>query len=725
MDMKNQDPSGLDGVPAESLNPRTTPYDYLIVGSGPGGAPLACRLALAGMNVLVLEAGVDPGGRLASEEPNLAAQRQLENQHLMYYCPGMHGASTEPHLYPQCPSVPTAWGFSVRHNTAGGEVYYPRASALGGCMAHHAMISIYGSDSDWQRIADLTGDASWAPGKMRNIYQQIERFRFSDSLTWFERAWETLLTKLNPARNAAGERGEHGWLDVVMADPKLALDDPQLLRLITHALIDESGLPPAEKYWRLFKRFLRGRLYRDFDLNDAERMRDNPEGLALVPLAVAPSGVRRGPRDFLLETRRELLAKRRELQSKIDGTSGVHEKAVWESELSLTGRLDIATGVLVCRVQLEPDLNGGPPRAVGVVFQRGVGLYAASLPASNPAPANEEACYCRREVILSGGAFNSPQLLMLSGIGDPQKLGHSLSSQANQRIVPLPGVGANLMDRCEISVISTLQKPFALLKGVELRPDAKDDPAMAAWKAEEARAIRQGVYRGNGAAIVILRRSHPRVTQPDLIILGFPAAFRGYYEGWSKEMLQVRKGGTEAAPAHNLWSWVLLKAYTENRGQVQLRSGDPRHAPDINFKYFGEGRPPATGSDPDLEALVSGVKFVRQLNRGLGELHLREHQPTESVVDDSPELRQWIREEAWGHHACGTCRLGADAWQADPAQLKDKTAVVDSKFRVHGVRNLRVVDASIFPFIPGYFIAMPVCMVSEKAATTLLNELSD
>src|SRR5262249_17014824 len=85
-------------------------------------------------------------------------------------------------------------------------------------------------------------------------------------------------------------------------------------------------------------------------------------------------------------------------------------------------------------------------------------------------------------------------------------------------------------------------------------------------------------------------------------------------------------------------------------------------------------------------------------------------------------LRTWIRDEAWGHHACGTCRMGSDPWQSDPARLEDTGAVLDSRFRVHGVQGLRVVDASIFPEIPGYFIVTPVFMIGGKAADVLLAD---
>ncbi len=119
----------------------------------------------------------------------------------------------------------------------------------------------------------------------------------------------------------------------------------------------------------------------------------------------------------------------------------------------------------------------------------------------------------------------------------------------------------------------------------------------------------------------------------------------------------------------------------------------------------------------------------------MGAPFAREIQPAAYLAKKNEERRSaglhewtvadWIKNEAWGHHACGTCRIGSDAWQADTALLTDKGAVLDSRFRVHGVSGLRVVDASVFPKIPGYFILAPIFMVSEKAADTLLAETQD
>ncbi|HEY3913703.1 MAG TPA: GMC family oxidoreductase N-terminal domain-containing protein, partial [Verrucomicrobiae bacterium] len=539
-----------DEIPTASADRQNTPVDYIVVGSGPGGSPLACRLAEAGLNVLVLEAGVDSGSTELPGNVSPANARNLENERIEYYCPGLHASSTEPELYqstdPNSPNNPplTSWAYDAAHYSRGPRVYYPRASALGGCSAHHAMISVYGYDSDWQKIADLTGDETWLPGQMRMIYEQIERVIYPKPITRIGRLWERILDKINPGRNAPDERGEDGWLDVTTSDPNLALKDDEITSLVAAAYFNDPGLSKFQKCIRLLKLWVHGNFYHAFDLNNAAHMRQHPEGIAMVPIAVAPGHVRRGPREFLLETRRKLRA------------AGAQP----------AGKIWIATGIFVTRVLLEEGEDA--PRAVGVEFKRGTQLYRPSQPSPAPAPPASEFCYCRREVILSCGAFNTPQLLMLSGIGDRAQIEkHLLDRTLGEKrpkplkIINLPGVGKNLRDRCEISIISSTQHEFELLRGATFQPNATGDHSLSEWKATGSSGPREGIYSTNGAVLAILKRSRLDIVQPDLFILGLPVAFRGYYKGWSKDLFHASKNGTEQA--HNLWTWVILKSDTK------------------------------------------------------------------------------------------------------------------------------------------------------------------
>ncbi|MFO1120479.1 MAG: GMC oxidoreductase, partial [Rhodospirillales bacterium] len=229
----------------------------------------------------------------------------------------------------------------------------------------------------------------------------------------------------------------------------------------------------------------------------------------------------------------------------------------------------------------------------------------------------------------------------------------------------------------------------------------QDDPCFSQW------LNGTGPYTGYGAAAGILQTSptQRRDGRPnaDLLISVALTRFKGYYPGYSVKDL--------AAPdSHNKLTWLILKAHTRNRGgTVNLRSRDPRDTPVINFHYFEEG----TDQDgKDLSSLVDAIEFSRGINDRLTSISSGDNWPGPQV-QTRQEIAQWVRDEAWGHHASCSCRIGAAG---------DPQAVVDSKFRVRGTRGLRIVDASVFPRIPGYFILMPIYMISQKAAAEILKD---
>lgn len=143
---------------------------------------------------------------------------------------------------------------------------------------------------------------------------------------------------------------------------------------------------------------------------------------------------------------------------------------------------------------------------------------------------------------------------------------------------------------------------------------------------------------------------------------------------------------------------------------MTLVTANPRDTPRIEFNYFDSG----DGAwDVDLNATVEGMLFARKI---IGEyIQTTGGQATELVpgpgYETTEELAQWVRDTSWGHHACCTAKIGAD---------NDEMAVLDSRFRVRGAEGLRVVDASVFPRIPGYYIQSPTYMISEKAADDIL-----
>jgi len=346
-------------------------------------------------------------------------------------------------------------------------------------------------------------------------------------------------------------------------------------------------------------------------------------------------------------------------------------------------RLHIACDATVTQVLLDKD-----NRATGVAVQTGPHLYrAAAAPGRPSGPARP--IRATREVILAGGAFNTPQLLMLSGIGPAAELRrHRIPLR-----IDLPGVGANLQDRYEVGVVHRMAREWDGLKAARFNTT---DPVYRAWQSR-----RSGLYITNGSALAIPLASSPARTEADLICLAFLARFTGYYPGYAAEMAAQR----------NYLTWAILKAHTNNRaGTIRLRSADPLEPPDINFRYFDEG---SDIGGEDLRAVVAGLKFVRSLTAGLRRDGVIAEQEMPADGADSDEaLAQYARDTAWGHHASCTC----------PIAPIGAGGVLDSRFQVYGTTGLRVVDASVFPRIPGFFIVSAVYMAAEKAADVILAD---
>ena len=290
-------------------------------------------------------------------------------------------------------------------------------------------------------------------------------------------------------------------------------------------------------------------------------------------------------------------------------------------------------------------------------------------------------------MILAGGAFNTPQLLMLSGIGPRADLEkHGIAVR-----VDLAGVGQNLQDRYEVAVVNRMNFPaWESLAGATF---TSADAQYHDWAGK-----RKGVYATNGGILSVVARSSAAAPQPDLFLYAVIGRFEGYFPGYSSML----------ATHPNYLTWVVLKAHTNNTaGQVTLRSADPRVPPDINFRYFDEGND-ARGDD--LKAVAAGVAIARRLTSGLKAKGLiaAEELPGDAVNDAG--LPDFIKQQAWGHHASCTCRIG----------LRENGGVLSGDFKVHGVEGLRVVDASVFPRIPGFFIASAVYMIGEKAADVIV-----
>ncbi|KAJ5288688.1 hypothetical protein N7478_001718 [Penicillium angulare] len=631
-------------------------YDYVVVGSGPGGGPLAARLAIAGYKVLLLDAGDDQGNATRQMVPALQLQsteytpmkwdyfvnhysnltRQEEDSKMTYRTP-----SGDLHVGPNAPNGSEPLG-----------ILYPRAGTLGGCSAHNAMITIYPYENDWENLAAVTGNESWSAANMRGYFERLERNRYLPS-------------------SIVGH-GFDGWLTTSLTDLRLVIEDQKLLSLIL-AGATAAGQGLLGKVIDTVTG-LAGVLLRD--LNNGLPGRDYQTGPFQVPLAVdVPEYKRTGPRDFLLQTVNAV---------NDDGSRMYH--------------LDIQLNTLVTKVQF--DNTGSKPKATGVEYLRGQSLYRADPRApttsSTGIPGSVNAT---REVILSAGSFNTPQLLKLSGIGPKGEL----SKFGIKTLVNLPGVGANLQDRYETGVVGKSPTDFVLTEKCTFMYSLPD-PCLDQWENDP---LWKGTYSTNGIAIAIIHKSSVAENEPDLLISGAPVNFPGYYPNYSYEGLKDAQH----------WTWITLKARSHNNaGTVQLRSTDPRDTPLINFNSFDTGVTADGGDDKDLQAVYEAMEFSRTIFEDLIPLDggFDEVWPGPNVTTEA-ELKEFIKREAWGHHACCTAAIGEDG---------DPNAVLDADFRVRGVDGLRVVDASIFPKIPGYYIALPIYMVSEKAAEVIIADAS-
>jgi choline dehydrogenase len=607
----------VTGIPL----PAGGPVEYIVVGSGAGGGPLAANLARAGHKVVLIEAGG------ADDGPN-------------YEVPAFHPfASEDPAL---------SWAFFVRHYAnqaqqqrdskfvaAKNGIFYPRAGTLGGCTAHHAMITVTADIVDWDGIAELSGDESWRAEKMRAYFERLERCRYRAILPG------------DPSRH-----GFNGWLTTQINDPLLLARDLQLKEVVLSA-VAAAGLDAA------IDPLLRSAL----DPNDwRAEQKPGREGIYNIPISVR-GAKRNGSREYILAVAR-----------------------------ALPNNLVIQPHSLVTRVLFEGK------RAVGVEYLEGQRLYRADPRASQtgPEPSARKQLLASREVVVCGGAFNSPQILMLSGIGPADEL--------NRLGIPVvadrQGVGRNLQDRYEVTLVTKMRRDFPLLQSCGFEPPGKSgqsDPCWAEWLQGS------GPYTTNGTVLGVIRRSASSRPIADLLIFGLPGYFKGYYPGYSNALRGKDK---------DFFTWAILKAHTKNTaGTVMLRSADPRDPPEIDFHYFNEGNDTA---GEDLASVVAGVEYARKLTSGLygpGGPAAEELIPGPAVRTQA-DIATFVKDEAWGHHASGTNRMGPPA---------DPVAVVDSQFRVYGTQGLRVVDASVFPRIPGYFIVTPIYMISEKASDVILG----
>jgi 4-pyridoxate dehydrogenase len=284
----------------------------------------------------------------------------------------------------------------------------------------------------------------------------------------------------------------------------------------------------------------------------------------------------------------------------------------------------------------------------------------------------------RREVLLTAGVINSPQLLMLSGIGDPAELrAHGIDTR-----IELSGVGQNLQDHLSSLVTYQRREPGPFHRAMRLDRIARE--------LAKAQLFGTGFATDLPGGVTAFLKSRPDLPLPDVQLLMTAAPFGAapYLPPFTR-------------PFEDGFACRIVMLRPESRGRVRLASCNPRALARIHQEFLT--------TDNDRRTLRDGTRLFRDVARtpALAAFIAREASPGPGIGSDS-ELDAYIRQTAITvHHPLGTCRMG------DP---KDSTAVVDPELRVLGTEGLRVVDASVMPDLPGGNINAAVVMIAEKAA---------
>ncbi|MBT2534398.1 choline dehydrogenase [Arthrobacter sp. ISL-48] len=320
--------------------------------------------------------------------------------------------------------------------------------------------------------------------------------------------------------------------------------------------------------------------------------------------------------------------------------------------------LDVITGARATRVVFEGT------RAVGVEFATRFRKRTIARGA---------------EVILSGGAYNSPQLLQLSGVGNAAELReHGINVVAD-----LPGVGENLQDHLEAFIMFECKQPVSNQSIVK-----KHTYPMTGlkWLFNRTGPGASNHFEGGGFV-----RSFDDAPMPNLML--------------TMLTLGVRNDGTPAETPH-AYQINLGPQQPQSKGHIKLRNSGPFEQPVATFNYLSTER--------DRQEWIDGVRTTRALMNqpAFAAFNGGELSPGPEVQTDK-EILDWVSQDAeTTYHPCGTCKMGND----------DQSVVDPHSFRVHGVEGLRVVDASVMPSIPNANLYAPVMMIAEKAADVILNK---
>jgi choline dehydrogenase len=322
------------------------------------------------------------------------------------------------------------------------------------------------------------------------------------------------------------------------------------------------------------------------------------------------------------------------------------------------GNLRVETSALAQRILFEGR------RARGVEYRQGGALRTATA---------------RKEILVSSGAYNSPQLLQLSGVG-PAEL---LKQHGIDVVLDAPGVGNDLQDHLQVRIVMRCTQPITL-------NDILNHPVRRVMAGARYAAFRSGpltIAAGTSGAFF---KTNPRLASPDIQIHFLP--------------FSTDKMGENMHPFSG-FSASVCQLRPESRGSLRIKSADPSVPPAIRINYLA--------TETDRAAFVDGMKMLRKILAApaLKPFIIDEVEPGAKIASDEEILNFCRQRGSTVYHPTSTCRMG-----------NDPLAVVDQRLRVRGIEGLRVVDASIMPDLMSGNTNAPTIMIAEKASDMILED---
>ena len=574
-------------------------YDYIVIGSGPGGATVATRLALNNFRVLLIEAGPDYEDG-TTKLPAFWPLTQLNP---------LITAQFNPYL------------FSEEDNIT---IEYPRGLTLGGSSQIHGLVTTAANPSEWDYIAQVTNDPSWNQQNMAKYQKLVENCQYC--------------TK---------NRKKNGWLNISTTDPSKQLYEEN--RVVQDLLKNVRSQLPYNQ-----------------DINE----KNSYDCSFNIPKSVDEN----------------------------TGTRSAAYQRIKNVQTLKPSYLDVWTNTFVTKLILDRIRK----KALGVEYVKGSNLYKAYPLSSQSLDSNQlskSSVYAKREVIVSGGQWMTPQLLQLSGIGNEDLL----NKYSIEKIQHLPGVGQNQQDRNELPFVLKLKSDASLNAKASQNctfGQTPDDPCLIDFLINPKTSF----YSFNLILQGGIHSTKPIVKKfPDTSFILLATRFTGFRKNFAQTLFQFADGTYLTASlnlAHNL----------SQLGTVEIQSTNAFDPPLIQLNHFK-----GPNQDIELNRIIQTIRFFRQLfsSEPFAQYVDYEDLPGTNLQTDE-QLIKYIKEYVWGHHACCTSKMGNI--ETDPL------AVVNSKGQVKGIENLRICDISIFPRIPSYYPVLSILMAAEKIADDIIKD---